>query len=90
LIERYFVQPAVLNRTRNGILSPYLDALWPPSSKRSIIPEKASAVSFGTPMPLAVGSRIPPHLQYAAPRVRQRAHAALPRFLTTLGHTGWS
>ena len=27
MIERYFTQPAVLNRMRNGIISPYLDAL---------------------------------------------------------------
>jgi len=52
LIERYFTQPAVLNRMRNGIVSPYLDALAAELeaqhySRKSIRRQLRNAHAFG-------------------------------------------
>jgi len=52
LIERYFTQPAVLNRMRNGIVSPYLDTLAAELeaqhySRKSIRRQLRNAHAFG-------------------------------------------
>jgi site-specific recombinase XerD len=52
LIERYFTQPAVLSRMRNGIVSPYLDALAAELeaqhySRKSIRRQLRNAHAFG-------------------------------------------
>lgn len=52
MIERYFTQPAVLSRMRNGLVSPYLDALAAELeaqhySRKSIRRQLRNAHSFG-------------------------------------------
>jgi len=108
LIERYFTQPAVLNRMRIGIVSPYLDALAAELeaqhySRKSIRRQLRNAHAFGGWL---AKQHIPPaHVdeavvaRYTEPMPRrpcpsrrrgERPHNArgLPRFIALLRRQG--
>ena len=108
MIERYFTQPAVLNRMRNGIVSPYLDALAAELeaqhySRKSIRRQLRNAHAFGgwlanQQIPLAhvdeavVARYTAPMRRRPCPSRRhgERPHNArgLPRFIALLRRQG--